>query len=168
MNTGFVSERLHQYPGLRQESEIKGSIRKTLMIYYNDPDGSEGETMPINLTSVDELEDTIANNDIVLIDFWADWCGPCKMFGPIYEKISEKYPEAVFAKCNTEEAQSLAAAFGIQSIPTLAIFREKIMVFKQPGALPEATLDELISKVKTLDMEEVRAKIAEQQQQQAS
>lgn len=117
----------------------------------------------VNLTSVEELQTTIEKNDIVLIDFWADWCGPCKMFGPTYEKVSENYPDMVFAKSNTEEAQPLASSFGIQSIPTLAVFREKVLVFLQPGALTEAALEELISKVKTLDMEDVRTKIAEEQ-----
>ena len=117
----------------------------------------------VDLTSVEELQATIDKNDIVLVDFWADWCGPCKMFGPTYEKVSESYPDMVFAKCNTEEAQALAGSFGIQSIPTLAIFREKIMVFLQPGALPEAALNDLISKVRELDMDDVRAKIAQEQ-----
>jgi len=117
----------------------------------------------VNLASVEELQTTIDKNDIVLIDFWADWCGPCKMFGPTYEKVSESYPDMVFAKCNTEEAQTLAGAFGIQSIPTLGIFREKILVFLQAGALPEAALNDIISKVKELDMEDVRTKIAEEQ-----
>ncbi|QTA90494.1 thioredoxin family protein [Desulfonema magnum] len=116
-----------------------------------------------NLTTVEELQKTIDNNDMVLIDFWADWCGPCKMFGPTYEKISEKYPDIVFAKCDTENAQSLAAAFEIQSIPTLAVFREKILLFKQPGVLSEAMLDELVSKIEDIDMEDVRAAIEKEQ-----
>ncbi|MDM8526181.1 thioredoxin family protein [Desulfococcaceae bacterium HSG8] len=117
----------------------------------------------VNLESVDELQNAISNNDIVVIDFWADWCGPCKMFGPTYEKISEKYPDMMFTKCDTEKGRPLAAAFGIQSIPTLAIFREKILVFKQAGAVSEVMLDDLISKVRTLDMDEIRTKIAEEQ-----
>lgn len=117
-----------------------------------------------NLTTVEEVETAIADNDIVLIDFWADWCGPCKMFGPVYETVSEKYPDVIFAKCDTEKAQPLAAAFGIQSIPTLAIFREKILIYKQAGALPEAGLEDLIARAKTLDMNDVRARIAEEQE----
>ncbi|MBN1997624.1 thioredoxin [candidate division KSB1 bacterium] len=111
-----------------------------------------------NLT-MDNLESTLLNNDIVLIDFWATWCGPCRMFGPIFEDASEKHSDIVFAKVNTEEAQDLAAAFGIQSIPTLAIFRENILLYKQPGALPAESLEELIGKVRELDMEEVKKEI---------
>jgi len=114
-----------------------------------------------NLT-MDKLETTIENNDIVLIDFWAEWCGPCKMFGPIFEKASEKHSDVAFTKCNTEEERDLAGHFGIQSIPTLAIFREKILLFMQPGALPEAALEDIIGRVKGLDMQEVRAKIDEE------
>jgi len=114
-----------------------------------------------NLT-MDKFETTIENNDIVLIDFWAEWCGPCKMFGPIFEKASEKHADVVFTKCNTEEEQDLAGNFGIQSIPTLAVFREKILLFMQPGSLPEAALEDIITRIKGLDMQEVRAKMAEE------
>lgn len=114
-----------------------------------------------NLT-MGKFETTIENNDIVLIDFWAEWCGPCKMFGPIFEKASEKHADVAFTKCNTEEQQDLAGHFGIQSIPTLAIFREKILLFMQPGALPEGALEDIISRVKGLDMDEIRAKVAEE------
>ncbi len=116
----------------------------------------------IELTT-DNLESSIENSDILLIDFWAEWCGPCKMFGPIFEKASEQYPDIVFAKCNTEIQQQVAASFGIRSIPTLAVFREKILVFLQPGALPEQALLEIIQKVKELDMDQVRKDIAEQE-----
>ena len=112
--------------------------------------------------TMEKFETTIENNDIVLIDFWADWCGPCKMFGPIFERASEKHGDVTFTKCNTEEEQDLAGHFGIQSIPTLAVFREKILLFMQPGALPEEALEDLISQVKGLNMDEVRAKIAEE------
>lgn len=107
----------------------------------------------------DKLQSTLENNEIVIIDFWAEWCGPCKMFGPTFEKISEKYPEIVCAKVNTEEERELAGAFGIQSIPTLAIFRDNIMLFKQPGALPESALEDVIKQVKDLDMEKVKEEI---------
>ena len=109
--------------------------------------------------SMQELEPTLNNNDIVLLDFWAQWCGPCRMFGPIFEKVSDKYPDIAFAKVDTEKEQDLAAAFGIQSIPTLAIFREKILLYKQPGALPEAALIDLIKQVKELDMDKIKQEI---------
>ena len=112
--------------------------------------------------TMDKFETTIENNDIVLIDFWAEWCGPCKMFGPIFEKASEKHADVAFTKCNTEEEQDLAGNFGIQSIPTLAVFREKILLFMQPGSLPEAALEDIITRIKGLDMQEVHAKMAEE------
>ncbi|MCK5740274.1 thioredoxin [bacterium] len=113
--------------------------------------------------SMQNFEETVQNNDIVLIDFWAPWCGPCKMFGPIFEKISEKNTDIVFAKNNTEEAPELGGNFGVQAIPTLAIFRENIMVFKQAGMLPENALEDLIKQVRALNMDDVRAQIAEQE-----
>ncbi len=106
------------------------------------------------------IESSIENNDILLIDFWAEWCGPCKSFGPVFEKASEKYPDIAFAKCNTEKEPEVAGLFGVQSIPTLAIFREKALIFIQPGALPPAGLEEIINKVKDLDMDDVRAQMA--------
>jgi len=115
----------------------------------------------------DNFDGTINDNDIVLIDFWAEWCGPCKMFGPVFEKVSGEHPDAVFAKVDTEAQQALAGSFGIRSIPTLAIFREKILVFLQAGALPEAALRDILDQVKKLDMDEVRAKIAEEEAKQA-
>jgi thioredoxin len=114
----------------------------------------------------DNFKETIDNNDVVLIDFWASWCGPCKMFEPIYEEASEKYPDIVFAKVNTEEEQELAAMFQIRSIPTLMIFREQIVIFAQPGMLPASALEEVIQKAKDLDMNMVREEIAKQQAQQ--
>ena len=116
----------------------------------------------IELTS-ENLDASIENNDILIIDFWAEWCGPCKMFGPVFEKASEQYPDIVFAKCNTELQQQVAGSFGIRSIPTMAAFREKIMLYMQPGALPEQSLIEIIEKVKALDMDQVRKDIAEQE-----
>jgi thioredoxin 1 len=109
----------------------------------------------------DTFESTVTGNDIVLVDFWASWCGPCRMFAPIFEKASEENPDIVFGKVDTEAEQELAAAFGIQSIPTLMIFRENVLVFSQPGALPEPVLDDLIEKVRALDMEEVHRLVAE-------
>ena len=114
----------------------------------------------------DTLQDTIANNDIVIIDFWAPWCGPCKSFAPTYESVSEKYDDVVFAKVNTEDEQELAASFQIRSIPTLMIFREQIAIFSQAGMLPESGLVEVIAKTKELDMDQVRKEVAEQQAKQ--
>ncbi len=112
------------------------------------------------------LEQTITDNDIVLIDFWADWCGPCKRFAPVYEKASEEHGDIVFAKVDTEAEQELAAQAGITAIPTLMAFREGVLVFSQAGALPGPQLEQLIDQVKGLDMDEVRAKVAEAQAQQ--
>jgi len=104
----------------------------------------------------------INDNDIVLVDFWATWCGPCRQFAPVFETMSESHPDVVFAKVNTEEQQQLAAQFQIRSIPTLMVFREQIIVFSQPGALPPAGLQSVIEKVAALDMDEVRRQIASQ------
>ena len=107
-----------------------------------------------------EFETLITESPIVFVDFWAEWCGPCKMFGPVFEAASEKHPDVVFAKVDTEAEQSLAAAAGITSIPTLMIFRDGILLFSQPGALPASGLDDLISQVLALNMDEIRKEIA--------
>jgi len=104
----------------------------------------------------------VSGNNMVIVDFWAPWCGPCRSFAPAYEVASEKHPDVVFAKVNTEEQQSLAGYFQIRSIPTLMIFREKIIIFAQPGALPPAALDQVIEKAKALDMDEVRREIEQE------
>jgi thioredoxin 1 len=119
----------------------------------------------IELTQAN-FEKTITDNDMVLVDFWAPWCAPCKDFGPVYESTSEKYPDIVFAKVNTENEQAIAASFQIRSIPTLMIFRENIIIFSQAGSLPASALEEVVGKAKGLDMEMVRKEIAKQQQEQ--
>jgi thioredoxin 1 len=110
----------------------------------------------------ENLHQIISGNNMVIVDFWAPWCGPCRSFAPAYETASEKYPDVVFAKVNTEEQQALAGYFQIRSIPTLMIFREKIIIFAQPGALPASALDQVIEKAKALDMDEVRRDIEAQ------
>jgi thioredoxin 1 len=125
-------------------------------------EGHQERTMATQTITSDNIDATIQNNETVILDFWAEWCGPCKRFGPVFEAASEKYPDVVFGKIDTEAQQELAGAFGIQSIPTLMIFRQKILLFSQPGALPAAAVDELLGKVAALDMEEIHRKIAEQ------
>lgn len=112
----------------------------------------------------DSFNSTIENSPFVIIDFWAPWCGPCRNFAPVFEAASEKHPDIVFAKVNTEEEQGIAAAFGIRSIPTLMVFRDQIVLYGQPGALPAGQLDQLIEQAKALDMDKVRAEVAAQQQ----
>ena len=114
----------------------------------------------VTLTA-ETFESTIADNGIVLVDFWAAWCGPCRMFAPIFEKASEENPDIVFGKVDTEAEQELAAQAGITSIPTLMIFRDGILVFAQPGALPAAALEDLVRQVRELDMDDVRRQLAE-------
>jgi len=113
----------------------------------------------VNLTE-SVFEKTVVDNEIVLVDFWAAWCGPCRMFAPVFEKASEKHTDIVFAKVDTEAERSLAAQAGISSIPTLMAFRDGILVFSQPGALPGESLEQLITGIRGLDMDDVRAKVA--------
>jgi thioredoxin 1 len=114
----------------------------------------------VDLTA-DTFEQTIVDNDIVLIDFWAEWCGPCKMFAPWYEEVSGNHDDVVFGKVDTEQEQALAASFNIRSIPTLMAFRDDILVFSQPGALPKEALEDLVGQIKALDMDDVRRQVAE-------
>ena len=109
----------------------------------------------------DNFEQVVTGNDMVMIDFWAPWCGPCRAFAPSYEAASERHPDVVFAKVNTDEEQELAAAFNIRSIPTLMLFREKVILYSEAGSLPPKALDEVVTKGKALDMEAVRKEIAE-------
>ena len=114
----------------------------------------------------ENFDQMVTDNEFVLIDFWAAWCGPCRQFAPVYEKAAGENPDLVFGKVDTEAQPELAAAFGIQSIPTLMIVRDQVAVFAQPGALPEAALTDVIGQARKLDMDDVRKQIAEQQAQQ--
>ena len=111
----------------------------------------------------ENFEETVNKNPMVIIDFWAPWCGPCKGFAPVYEKAAETHPDVVFAKVNTDEQQELAGSFNIRSIPTLVVFREKVILFQQAGALPGNALEQVITQAKAIDMAKVHAEVAAQQ-----
>lgn len=110
----------------------------------------------------DNFEQVITSNPTVIVDYWAPWCGPCRGFAPVFERVAEQNPDAVFAKVNTDDEQEIASHFQIRSIPTLMVFREQIIVFSQPGALPQSALEQVVAKAKELDMDEVRAQIGKQ------
>jgi len=110
----------------------------------------------------ENFEQVVTSNPTVVVDYWAPWCGPCRGFAPVFEKVSEQHPDVVFAKVNTDEEQEIAQHFQIRSIPTLMVFREQIIVFSQPGALPQGPFEQVVSKAKALDMDEVRKQIGDQ------
>lgn len=116
----------------------------------------------IDLTTKN-FNETLDNNEIVIVDFWAPWCGPCLQFAPIFELVSEEYPDVVFAKVNTEEQQAIAAQYGIQSIPTIMVVRDGIILLNQAGSLPEEAFDKLINHVKELDMDKIREEIVQEE-----
>ena len=124
--------------------------------------------MAVVTLTKDNFQTTVLQEGIRLVDCWAPWCGPCQMFGPIFEAAAEKYPQHVFGKLNTQEQFEIAGSLGIQSIPTLMLFRDGILLFRQAGALPEAALDDLIAQAESLDMEKVKSEIAEQQTEEAA
>jgi thioredoxin 1 len=128
------------------------------------PGAYRGHMATLDITG-EKFASTIEGNDIVLVDFWAEWCGPCKQFGPTYSAVSEKHPDVLFTKVDTEAEQQLAAEAGITSIPTLMAFREKVLVFSQPGALNAQQLEQVVDAVKALDMEEVHAHVAKQREE---
>jgi len=111
----------------------------------------------------ENFEQVVTSNPTVIVDYWAPWCGPCRGFAPVFERVAEANPDVVFAKVNTDDEQEIAAHFQIRSIPTLMVFREKIIVFSQPGALPQGAFEQVVAKAKALDMDEVRKQIAQQE-----
>ncbi len=124
--------------------------------------------MATTTITMDSFEETVTRDGIVLVDFWAAWCGPCRMFGPVFEDASERHPDLVFGKVDTEAEPALAGGLGIASIPTLMVFRDGILVFRQPGALPPAALEQLITAVRELDMDDIRRQAAQAREREAA
>jgi thioredoxin 1 len=124
--------------------------------------------MPVIDLTKDNFESVITGNDVVIVDFWAPWCGPCRGFAPVFESASEKHPDVVFAKVNTDEQQELAGHFAIRSIPTLMLFREQVILFSQAGALPESGLESVLTQAKAVDMKEVHEDLAAQERERQS
>jgi thioredoxin 1 len=117
--------------------------------------------MPTIELTKDNFDDTVTGADIALVDFWAAWCGPCRMFAPVFERAAERHPDIVFGKVDTQAQQDLAAAFQISSIPTLMAIRDKVVLYSQPGALPETALEDLITRIRAIDMDDVRRQLAD-------
>jgi thioredoxin 1 len=119
--------------------------------------------MPVVELTKENFEQVVTSNATVIVDYWAPWCGPCRGFAPVFEKVAEMHPDVVFAKVNTDEEQEIAGHFQIRSIPTLMVFRDQIIVFSQPGALPQGAFEQVVQKAKSLDMDEVRKHMAEEE-----
>ena len=119
--------------------------------------------MPVVELTKENFEQVVTSNATVIVDYWAPWCGPCRGFAPVFEKVAEMHPDVVFAKVNTDEEQEIAGHFQIRSIPTLMVFRDQVIVFSQPGALPQGAFEQVVSKAKALDMDEVRKRIKDEE-----
>jgi thioredoxin 1 len=146
-----------------QSGELEDFIGAAAMPGPESRSRTEKETYMATIElNKENFESVVTSNPTVIVDFWAPWCGPCRAFAPTYEKVSESHPDVVFAKVNTEDEQEIAAHFNIRSIPTLMVFRDQVIVFAQPGALPQSAFEQVVERSKTLDMDQVRAKMAEQ------